>query len=285
VNAVVGGFSRLPGTAELAALEAALEAGRRDAREAVAFLAGLPPADFGGGETVYAALEPAAGYGYRGGRDVVFQVGGERRRVPLERLTEESEERPVPHSHAKHSRYEGLPFMVGALARVTLFGDRLNAPAREAAEALGLVTGPVVPSRNPLDNNAAQAVELVHDLEEAHRAVRQLLAEGPDDGSEDAATKRVAPRAGTGTAVIEAPRGLLLHRYDFDAQGRVLRANVVTPTAANAASVEERFRQVVERDPGAGDDELRHRLERVARAYDPCISCSVHLVRQAGTAG
>lgn len=277
VNAVVGGFSRLPSTSDLVALETALEQGRRDGRTALDFLETLPAPDFGGGETVYAALEPPQGYGYRGGREMVFQVGEERRRVPVARLVEEIEERPVRHSHAKHSHYEGMPFMVGALARVTLFGGRLNAPARAAAERLGLR----IPSDNPLDNNLAQAVELVHDLEEALATVRELLAAGlaPE------APVPVEPRRGTGTAVIEAPRGLLMHRYELDGDGRVVAANVITPTAANAASVEARFRQVVERETGAPDDDLRFRLERVARAYDPCISCSVHLVRRAPPSG
>jgi coenzyme F420-reducing hydrogenase alpha subunit len=30
----------------------------------------------------------------------------------------------------------------------------------------------------------------------------------------------------------------------------------------------------------AADEELKHRLEMVARAYDPCISCSVHVIRK-----
>jgi sulfhydrogenase subunit alpha len=92
----------------------------------------------------------------------------------------------------------------------------------------------------------------------------------------------VVPRAGTGTAFVEAPRGILLHAYTYDAEGRVAAANVVTPTALNAASVEDRFRAVVARDPEAADEVLSRRLEMVARAYDPCISCAVHLVRPRG---
>jgi sulfhydrogenase subunit alpha len=167
--------------------------------------------------------------------------------------------------------------MVGALARLTLFGERLGPAARAAAAELGLA----LPSANPMDNNAAQAVELVEDVEAALSAVRGLPAEGlaPERPAP------VVPRSGTGTAVTEAPRGLLLHRYTYDAGGRIAAAEVLTPTALNAASVEERFRAVVERDPAAGDAALTLRLEMVARAYDPCISCSVHLIRRRGGAG
>jgi sulfhydrogenase subunit alpha len=274
VNVVPGGFARTPATTELVALEEALAEGCRDAEAALGFFAGLPRADFGGGATAFAALEPAAGYGYRGGRDVVFLDDRERRRVPAVELAEAIDGRFVPHSHARHATFEGRPFMVGALARLSVFGSRLDPAGRAAAAALGLS----VASPNPLDNNLAQAVELVRDVEAGRALLRELL----DRGVEPERPVAVRPRAGTGTAVTEAPRGLLLHRYGFDDNGTVTAADVITPTALNAASIEERFRRVVERDPRAGDEALRPRLERVARAYDPCISCSVHVVRTAG---
>jgi coenzyme F420-reducing hydrogenase alpha subunit len=35
----------------------------------------------------------------------------------------------------------------------------------------------------------------------------------------------------------------------------------------------------VDQSPDKTDVTLTRRLEMIARAYDPCISCSVHLVR------
>ena len=93
----------------------------------------------------------------------------------------------------------------------------------------------------------------------------------------------VKPRAGTGTGMTEAPRGTLVHSYTYDDAGRVLAADVITPTAMNAASVERHFRVAAEQAIAAGiddDRELRKRLEMISRAYDPCISCSVHLMRK-----
>lgn len=60
-------------------------------------------------------------------------------------------------------------------------------------------------------------------------------------------------------------------------------ANVITPTAQNLANVEKDMRTSVERllqeSAEAQDQEqLRLKLAMVARAYDPCISCSVHLL-------
>jgi sulfhydrogenase subunit alpha len=58
---------------------------------------------------------------------------------------------------------------------------------------------------------------------------------------------------------------------------------VITPTAQNLANTERDLRQAAERMLGETinlpDDRLELGLEMVARAYDPCISCSVHVVR------
>jgi sulfhydrogenase subunit alpha len=69
---------------------------------------------------------------------------------------------------------------------------------------------------------------------------------------------------------------LLFHSYAYDEQGKLVRADIITPTALNAASVESHLRQAVEQNPGTAASELRKKLEMIVRAYDPCISCSVH---------
>jgi sulfhydrogenase subunit alpha len=272
VNAVVGGFGRLPSTEVLVALEDALESGVSDALSATEIMASLPGADFVSAETAFAALHTPTRYGYSEGDAIELRRNGDVTRIPIEDYRALTNETVVPHSHAKHSRHDGEPFMVGALARLTVNGARLTEPARSVMRTLGLK----VPSRNPMDNNKAQAVELILDIELALDAVRRLLHDGPPAQGR----VPVAPRAGTGTAVTEAPRGLLAHRYTYDDDGRILTADVITPTAMNAASIEAHFRAAVAADPTADDATLTKRLEMIARAYDPCISCSVHLSRR-----
>jgi sulfhydrogenase subunit alpha len=83
-------------------------------------------------------------------------------------------------------------------------------------------------------------------------------------------------------AAIEAPRGTLIHEYELGDDGRVTAANVVTPTAQNLANLERDLRSSGNRllhDTGAPDIELKRSFEMIARAYDPCISCSVHVAR------
>jgi sulfhydrogenase subunit alpha len=113
------------------------------------------------------------------------------------------------------------------------------------------------------------------DLEWCKHALDRLL----DEGFVDEPAVPVKPRAGTGTAITEAPRGLLVHSYTYNEDYRVVRADVITPTAMNAASIERHFRLGVDQSSDKSDEALKRRLEMIARAYDPCISCSVHMVR------
>jgi sulfhydrogenase subunit alpha len=162
--------------------------------------------------------------------------------------------------------------MVGSLARMAVNGDLLNGSVAGVAEKFGLA----LPFRNPMDNNKAQALELVYDIRRALEIVDRVLVEG----LREEAPVAVQPKAGSGTGVTEAPRGLLVHSYSYDAQGCITAADVITPTAFNVASVEDHLRGTAEQNSGDGDPTLTKKLEMVVRAYDPCISCSVHLVRK-----
>ncbi len=127
-------------------------------------------------------------------------------------------------------------------------------------------------SANPFDNVPAQVVEAVEAHEEAVRIVAALRA----DPSPEAPVTPARPRGGEGVGIVEAPRGILIHNYEIGADGRVARANCVMPTGINLASIEADMRILVPTVLGRPQDEIRHALERLVRAYDPCISCAVH---------
>jgi coenzyme F420-reducing hydrogenase alpha subunit len=67
----------------------------------------------------------------------------------------------------------------------------------------------------------------------------------------------------------------------MDSKGLVVSADVITPTAQNLSNAEDQLRATVKQglNAGASDSTIEQRLAIVARAYDPCISCSVHVVR------
>ncbi|MBX6770056.1 MAG: nickel-dependent hydrogenase large subunit, partial [Actinomadura rubrobrunea] len=88
----------------------------------------------------------------------------------------------------------------------------------------------------------------------------------------------VLPKAGVGHGVTEAPRGLLYHRYDLDAQGRITAARIVPPTSQNQAAIEDDLRSFVAARLDLDDSALTRACERAIRNYDPCISCSTHFL-------
>jgi sulfhydrogenase subunit alpha len=272
VNPVLGGFGKTPGLDQLIALRTGLLQAAADSDAVIDLMASLPTVDFCRSETCYAALRSPGLDTYYGGDEVMVVSDGNRDTVRAPDYRSLTNEKTVPHSNAKHSTFRGNPFMVGSLARLTVNPERLNGNLAAAMNRLKLT----LPAGNPMDNNKAQALELVNDVERSLEIIEQLLREGVKDER----PVPVQPRAGTGTAITEAPRGLLIHSYVYDEQGCIVSADVITPTALNAASIERHFRRAVEQCADRDEAVIARRLEMIARAYDPCISCSVHLVRK-----
>jgi sulfhydrogenase subunit alpha len=267
VNYVIGGFGRVPSCEDLVHLRAALAAGMDDCARALEVLRGVSVPAFADLPIRCAALEPD-GDSYFFGSDVGLDDGTT---IPVEEYRSLTGERAVPYSNAKHSQYQGRPYFVGSLARLTLNGARLNGLALDAWRALG----PAIPCRNVVMNDIAQAIELVFSVESAVRIVDELLR----DGLADERPVRYELRPASGVAAVEAPRGILFHSYEIDGTGRITAADVITPTAQNLAHAEEQFRAAAVGGAAASDEDLRQRLQILARAYDPCVSCSVHVMR------
>ena len=183
------------------------------------------------------------------------------------------EEYSVAHSAALFARVRTTqkPYFTGALARINQSWHFLGREAKLAAAKVGLRP----PERNPFQNNVAQAVELVDALERCAALCRRLASD-EFEGSSAPVPFEVA--AGVGVGFTEAPRGALFHQLELDEQGRVLHASIITPTAQNVANLEADMRVLAEKlvAEGAGEDEIRLEVEKLVRAYDPCLSCSVH---------
>ncbi len=275
VNTLVGGFGKLPSKAELAKVRAELLATLDPLMATVSLVKTLDVPEWGQQPTVYVALRPYDRSFFRFRGVAICTSKGEE--YPLEQYRDVIREFTVEHSHAKHSALaSGETYMVGSLARLKLWGDRLVGRAKEAFDTL-FPKGHV---DNILTNNWAQLVELVHCIERGVE-VCDLLLDMPEAKSE---LVDYEVRAGRGVGAIEVPRGTLFHEYEIDDDGRVVMANVITPTAQNLANTERDLRSAVEflirRDGKKADPaKLRTSLEMIARAYDPCISCSVHVVR------
>ena len=114
-------------------------------------------------------------------------------------------------------------------------------------------------------------LEIVHATEEALAIIDRYEPPNPP-------RIQVRPRAAIGHGWSEAPRGLLYHRYELDAEGVILDASIVPPTSQNQRAIETSLYEYVRRSIDSPDDELRHRCEQAIRNYDPCISCSTHFL-------
>ena len=147
---------------------------------------------------------------------------------PLDEFEHGFEERHVAHSNALHAvvRARGA-YLTGPLARYALNYDRLPAHIQALAREAGL--GPIC--RNPYRSILVRAVETVYACEEAMRLIATYTPPR-------AAAVPLTPRAGVGAWATEAPRGLLWHRYELDADGTIRTARIVPPTAQNQPAIE-----------------------------------------------
>ncbi|MBJ6799068.1 Ni/Fe hydrogenase subunit alpha [Geomonas propionica] len=188
---------------------------------------------------------------------------------PLRDYRQHVEERVVGYSNAKLSTVQGKEATVGALARLNLDPDLEPLAAQLFATHKRELVGKDVRS-----NNLAQAIEMCHAIERALRLIDRLIELGPQRASAPA----ISPRAATGSAACEAPRGTLIHSYSFDAQGLCTMADVITPTALNQGALARDLLALACAMEGEETTRMTTALERLIRCYDPCISCSVHLL-------
>ncbi|MFH1111955.1 MAG: nickel-dependent hydrogenase large subunit [Patescibacteria group bacterium] len=176
----------------------------------------------------------------------------------------------IPYSQASGYTFEGKTYMVGALARINLAKNSLHTKTRDSLkEILNRF-----PSTNIYDNNLAQAIEILHCVDHAIDILENysFIQEKP------ALPQR---SEGIGIGVIEAPRGTLYHKVVIDKDGKVTAGEIVVPTGQNQINIEQDMVRLVEEllptNPSA--DELQHELEKLIRAYDPCMSCASHFLK------
>jgi sulfhydrogenase subunit alpha len=261
----VGGFTHLPTIKEMLAMKKRLVAAREDMDETIALLATLPWPKFER-ETEYISLQKDDEYAFIDG--VVATTDGFTYALPDYRKV--TNEYCVPHSTAKRAKHNRESYMVGALARFNNNYDQLHPRAQAAAETLGMK--PIV--TNPFLNSAAQAIEMVHCIEDSILIIEKLL----DRGLKEEPLYQFQGKGGEGVGSCDVPRGILFHNYIIDDEGFVQGANCVIPTNQNCANMEVDMRALVPQILDRPQEEITHMMEMLIRAYDPCISCSAHFL-------
>jgi coenzyme F420-reducing hydrogenase alpha subunit len=274
ISATVGGFSKLPKEKDLDAMLDLLEGMRHDIEATVEFLSAFRFPEFER-DTEYVALVSDDGeYPLLTG-DLGSSDGVRMNKKAYKNVTNEF---VVPNSSAKHTKLSRESYAVGSLARFNLNYEKLHPTAKENARALGIKPGCI----NPYLNTVAQMVESVHCLNEAVSIVQDIkniginydeeIVVGLNEGSS------IPVKAGNGVGAVEAPRGTLFHNYEIDEKGIITNANCIIPTSQNLNNIERDMEKLVWEILDKSDEEITRSLEMLVRAYDPCISCSTHLV-------
>lgn len=256
----VGGFHKLPDKGALEKLLRMLGKTSPDASWTARFFTSLPYPELDAGLELL-SLRGGDGYSPYSGGIIVSGTGEE---MSVRKYKTAIVEEVRDYSTAKFGSYRKREVMVGALARASINGDKLTARAKKFIKGLDF--------NNPFHNNPAQAAEILHFHQEATELIETLLAGGMDKTLVYPAKN--PPLQGIGA--IEAPRGGLYLEVHLSAERKVIYANIVTPTVQNLTSIEKSAQAILDQNAACSKKEIKRLINMLIRAYDPCLTCSVH---------
>ncbi len=264
VTLVVGGLSKAPEKKQLEAMRETIRSRIQDIMSTVDLFRTFTIPNFVR-ETEFVSLRGKTYYPWIGG-ELVSTDGVSKPEDDYLAMTNEYKE---DFSTSKFTRLSRDSFAVGALARFNNNYSLLHQDAKDSAWALGLQ--PV--NHNPFMNNVAQVIECYHVMLDAMAIINKLL-----DGKLDNICAGYTVKAGEGVGAVEVPRGILYHHYRLDKKGTIRKADCVIPTTQNNANIHFDLAALVEQSltEKKNDAEITRLSEMLVRAYDPCISCSVH---------
>ncbi len=266
ISMLPGGFTMMPTVQKLEEILKRIQDARGELLAGVALIKTLTLPDFTR-ETEYVSMYKKGEYAFIDG-NIFSSDKGEISYKDYRKVTNEY---LVPHSTAKRAKFSRNSYMVGALARFNNNYEWLSDSAKSVAQDLGIK--PMC--CNPYLNTVAQMIELVHIVDESERIIKDMLNTGIQD---EEPIKPVLKKC-TGIGAVEVPRGILFHEYTFDEKGFITEANCIIPTGQNLQNIEDDMKAIVPAALGNRTrEELTLDMEMLVRAYDPCISCSCHLL-------
>jgi sulfhydrogenase subunit alpha len=260
VTMLVDGFSSLPDKNKLQTIKKRLVNAKKESYKTVDLFANIRIPDFVR-KCEHVAISDPKYYAINEGR----LKSSEGLDIDEMNYREHIYEKQKPYSTALHSFLKNRDsFMVGPLPRVNLNFDQLSSDAKNAAKSSGVK----FPNYNPFVSHLARAIELVHDIDESIEIIDRLK---PKEEK-----RSITCKSGFGAAITEAPRGSLYHSYTLDNNGIVKKADIVPPTSHNAYNIEKDMNEFVQTIINESIEDITLKCEMLVRAYDPCISCSVH---------
>ncbi len=258
----IGGFIRLPKAESIKQIGEDAQKILPQAIELAQFFAKLKYPDFTR-EAEFISLTNKNEYAIYGGEISVSGAKGE----PVSDFVRHIQEIQVAYDGVKRTKIEQKSYMVGAIARINNNYKQLNKEAKKILRVAKIK----LPSQNPFYNILAQAVEIVHCLEETVKTVKIISKKELINEKHD-----VGLVAGSGYGAIEAPRGTLFYFYEVGGNGLVKNCNIITPTAQNIARLEEDLKIWLPQLQNLSEKEMQDKIRMLIRAYDPCLTCATH---------
>lgn len=254
----IGGFRKLPKKEDLESLKKFCLETLDESENFVKFFIKLSYPEFKR-ETDYICLEEDGEYAVCDGK-----IKG----LDSKNFLQKIKEVQLPGSVAKRT-YLKDTYMVGALPRIKINNQYLNPLAKKFFLESGIKNHYF----NPFYNILAQAIEVVHFLEEAVKIIDKLLEKGIAEEKINVSVKK-----GRGFGAMEAPRGILLYDVKISEKGVISDLNIITPTVQNLANLEkdlEDFENLEDWKKLSKEDK-KQKIAMLIRAYDPCITCVTH---------
>lgn len=177
----------------------------------------------------------------------------------------------IPYSQARGFKFDGNFLLVGALARLNIGKQNLNPKTKEsAAQYLNFF-----PSENLFYNNLAQAIEILHSIDASIEIIDNISC------IENEAPIKIQAFETIGIGVIEAPRGTLYYKLEINNDGTVKKGEIIVPTGQNQILMEKAIYELVEKlvNLDAPKDKIIEEIEKLIRAFDPCMSCAAHFLK------
>lgn len=178
-----------------------------------------------------------------------------------ERVTEEIPGSPAPRPYLRADGPENGRYRVGPVAQLSI--GTLPTSRAAAAQERWLA--------GARDAAGARAIMTLHVLERTETLTEQLtqLVEGSNMGElVDPATVQFTP--GSGTGLVDGPRGILAHTYTIGADGTIQAARILTPTAQN----EPWLAQLLTQASALDQAQQAEAWEQSIREADPCLPIS-----------
>jgi NAD-reducing hydrogenase large subunit len=173
-----------------------------------------------------------------------------------------------PHIRARGP--EAGWYRVGPLAQLNVCAF-IPTPLAEAARQAFMSQGGGGLVHATLAYHWARLICMIHCAE----TIRELLF---DDDLLGTDLVVAGERRECGVAIIEAPRGTLIHDYSVNANDEVTAANLIVSTTHNNEAMNRSVTKVAKDDLSGREitEGLLNHIEVAIRAYDPCLSCATH---------